>query len=134
MTSVEAPVLCLQKQPDQTRTPRRCPESQARTTENKHSTKLYQTGVAHVDHKTAFHPENAAALKFFPNSASRSGQKLRINRNTEVEGFTYVILQKYILEAYKTGKAVWKCLEYLDSTRQKNRVWVSPCSKNMDSF
>lgn len=27
MTSVEAPVLCLQKQPDQTQTPGRCPES-----------------------------------------------------------------------------------------------------------
>ena len=105
MTSVEAPVLCLQKQPDQTRTPRRCPESQARTTENKNSTRLYQTGVAHVDHKTALHPENAAALKFFPNSASRSGQKLRINRNTEVEGFTYVDLAEVYIRSIQNRES-----------------------------
>lgn len=44
MTSVEAPVLCSQKQPDQTQTPGRCPESHASTQLNY----VYQKGVAYI--------------------------------------------------------------------------------------
>ena len=74
MTSVEAPVLCLQKQPDQTQTPGRCPESHTSAQLNY----VYQKGVAQkLDHKTAhLTQKKPAALKFFPNSASTSGQKL----------------------------------------------------------